>query len=270
MQPEIHCSYRPAPPLNRFVEQLWYWEGVPPSHLKDRLLPDGSVSLIINLAEDEIRAYTGANDDEVRRYPGAVLVGAYSKYCVLDTHEQRAVLGVNFKPGGMTPFFEPAADELRNAHVSLSDLWGSAGATLRERVLQAPTPQSRLRLVESELLRQVLRPLQRRAEIDFIIDELDTRQDRSIADLSHRAGLSAKRITRLFELETGLTPKLYARIRRFQRALRILDVADLPWIDVVHHCGYFDQPHFIHECREMLGCTPSQLRARRTGNHVAI
>ena len=55
----LHRTGR-RPPLDRFVEQLWYWEGAPPAHAKDRLLPTGSASLIINLAEDEIRNYSGA------------------------------------------------------------------------------------------------------------------------------------------------------------------------------------------------------------------
>ncbi|MGH8239244.1 MAG: hypothetical protein ACREXP_19800 [Steroidobacteraceae bacterium] len=38
-QPVLYCTHRPGPPLDRFVEQLWYWEGVPLAHAKDRLLP---------------------------------------------------------------------------------------------------------------------------------------------------------------------------------------------------------------------------------------
>jgi AraC-like DNA-binding protein len=271
MQPDIHLSYRPAPPLDRFVEQLWYWHGTPPGHAKDRLMPNGCASLIINLAEDEIRDYTGSNDDDVQRYPGAVLVGVYSKYTVIDTREQHAVMGVSFKPGGMAPFFAPAADELHNMHASLHDLWGSCGATLRERVLLAPTPRARLQIVETELLHRAMRPLQRRAEIDYVMTQLSLRRDHSIAELSRRAGLSARRITRLFELETGLTPKLYARIRRFERALRLMGRATVAGTDLAQQCGYFDQSHLIHECREISGYTPSQLQARRQGNssHVA-
>ena len=92
----LHCSYRPAPPLDRFIERLWYWEGAPPAHAKDRLMPTGAGSLIINLAEDEIRSYHGPNDSALQRLPGAIIVGAYSKYTVIDTRDQRAVLGVSF------------------------------------------------------------------------------------------------------------------------------------------------------------------------------
>lgn len=272
MHPDIFCIHRPAPPLDRFVETLWYWEGTPPAHAKDRLMPTGSASLIINLAEDEVRSYEGANDELLQRYPGAVLVGAYSKYSVIDTHEQRAVLGVSFRPGGMMPFFNPAADELHNAHVSLRDLWGSRGATLRERVLQACTPYARLRVVEAELMARAIRPLQRRPEVDFMLRQLTLRQDVPIAALSERAGLSPRRLTRLFTLETGLTPKLYARVKRFERVRRSIGGGQVEWSDLAQQCGYFDQSHLIRECREISGFTPSQLQARQLGgsNHVAV
>jgi AraC-like DNA-binding protein len=271
MQPDLHCSYRPAPPLDRFVERLWYWEGTPPSHAKDRLMPTGGASLVINLAEDEIRSYSGPDDSIVSRHPGAVIVGACSRYTVIDTREQRAVLGVTFLPGGMTPFFDPAADELTNTHSGLCDVWGTHGSTLRERVLAAATSYSRLKVVEAELLRRALRPLQRRAEIDFVIAQLTHRPDRSIASLSQQTGLSSRRVTRLFAIETGLTPKLYARVKRFERALRFFG-AESDWSDLAVRCGYFDQSHLIRDCREISGYTPEQLQARRTGgtNHVAV
>lgn len=271
MQPDLHFSYRPAPPLDKFVERLWYWEGTPPPHAKDRLIPTGNATLVINLAEDEIRSYSGPGDSIVTIHPGAVIVGACSRYTVIDTREQRAVVGVTFLPGGMTPFFDPAADELTNTHSGLCDVWGTHGSTLRERVLAAATPHSRLKVVEAELLRRALRPLRRRAEIDFVIAQLSCRSDRSIAALSQRTGLSSRRVTRLFAIETGLTPKLYARVKRFERALLYFG-SGADWSDLAARCGYFDQSHLIRDCREISGYTPEQLQARRMGvsNHVAM
>jgi AraC-like DNA-binding protein len=273
-RPVLYCTHRPGPPLDRFVEQLWYWEGVPLAHTKDRLLPNGQCGLIINLVEDETRSYSGPGDDVVQRYPGAVLCGAYSHYFVIDTREQRANIGVGFRPGGTWPFFDPAGDELQNQHVSLRDLWGPAGDTLRERILAAPTPRAKMLLLEAELLQRAIRPLQRRAEVDFAIARLtQAPHDYTIAMLSEHVGLSARRFTRLFSLEVGLTPKLYARVQRFQRVLgRMQDSAARDWTDVAQDCGYFDQSHLIRECRSMSGFTPTELAARRIGDsdHVAL
>ncbi|MGH8178942.1 MAG: DUF6597 domain-containing transcriptional factor [Steroidobacter sp.] len=273
MQPALFCTHRPAAPLDRFIERLWYWEGEPPAHAKDRLLPSGSASLVINLAEDEIRNYTGADDDRLERFPGAVLVGAHSRYSVIDTREQCAVIGVSFRPGGMWPFFDPAADELHNEHVAMSDLWGTAGATLRERVLAQPTPQAKLRLIAAELLERAIRPMTRRPEIDFALTRLtSTPHEHSIAMLSEHVGLSARRFTRLFTLEVGLTPKLYARIKRFELALRLMNGAAIDWTGIAQHCGYFDQSHLIRDCKALSGFTPTELASRRIegGQHVAI
>ena len=46
-------------------------------------MPRGTSGLMINLAEDETRLYTGAGDDVVQRMRGAVLVGAYARYFVI-------------------------------------------------------------------------------------------------------------------------------------------------------------------------------------------
>lgn len=270
-QHQLYVSYQPGPPLDRFVEQIWYWDGLPGPHAKDRLLPSGAASLIINLEEDEVRDYSGENDDVVERFPGAVLVGAFSRYSVIDTREQRRVLGVSFRPGGMWPFFDPAAEEVHNEHVSMRDLWGSHGSTLRERVLVAPTPYARLQLVEAELLRRAVRPMERRAELDFALRCLTfAPHEHTIATLSERVGLSTRRFARLFTLEVGLTPKLYARIKRFERVVRRMHTPGLDWGELAQSCGYFDQSHLIRDCRSMSGFTPTELVARHPGGNAHI
>ena len=273
-RPVLYCTHRPGPPLDRFVDKQWYWEGVPPAHDKDRLLPGGSCGLIVNLIEDENRLYSGPDDGVVNRLPGAVLSAAYSRYFVIDTREQRANVGVGFKSGGTWPFFDAAADELQNQHVALRDLWGSAGDTLRERVMAAPTPHAKLLVLEAELLARAIRPLHRRAEVDFAIDRLKARpHDHSIAQLSEHVGLSARRFTRLFTLQVGLTPKLFARIQRFQHTLEATqDPMSRDWTAVAQACGYFDQSHLIRECRELSGFTPTELAARRIAgsDHVPL
>jgi AraC-like DNA-binding protein len=272
-RPILHCTHRPGPPLDRFVEQLWYWEGEPLPHARDRLMPRGGSALMINLFEDETRCYHGAGDDQLERMPGAVLCGQYSRYFVIDTHEQRVNIGVGFRPGGTWPFFDPAADELQNQHIPLRDLWGPAGATLRERLLAAPTPRAKMQLLEAELLARAIRPLQRRAEIDFALARLEyVPQDYSIAMLSEHVGLSARRFTRLFTLEVGVTPKVYSRIQRFQRVLQAMDWPAGDWTDIAQRCGYFDQSHLIRECRSLSGFTPTELAVRRIDNsgHVRL
>jgi hypothetical protein len=133
----------PAPPLSEFVELLWLYEGYYQPHKKERLLPDGSIELVVNLNEDQSRVYDPHSTGKFRTLCGSLLVGAHSGFFVIDTAEQHSVAGVHFKPGGAFPFFDPPAGELHNAIVSLEDLWGR---------LEAGTPQAKIRVLETTLL----------------------------------------------------------------------------------------------------------------------
>jgi len=63
---------RPAGPLAGFVRVLWFYEGPARPHAKERLLPDGSMELVINLHDDEIRVWDRRDLTQYERLDGAV------------------------------------------------------------------------------------------------------------------------------------------------------------------------------------------------------
>src|ERR1039458_7711314 len=97
--------YVPQPPLSDFVDILWLYEGYSQLHDKERLLPNGCMELVINLREDQARVYDRRDTSQFQTTRGAILVGVQSEFFVLDTAEQRSVIGAHFKPGGAYPFF---------------------------------------------------------------------------------------------------------------------------------------------------------------------
>ena len=74
---EFH-SRIPGAPLDRFVAFLWHCRGPAPAHAFDRIMPDGDIGLIINLAEDQTRVYDSFDLSRVKTLSGTVLVGAHS------------------------------------------------------------------------------------------------------------------------------------------------------------------------------------------------
>src|SRR5262249_6251326 len=79
----------------------------------------------------------------------------------------------------------------------------------------------------------------------------------TVRDLARRVGLSQRRFIQLFTAEVGLTPKLYGRVRRFQRARELVREATEPdWAKVAVACGFFDQSHLIRDFREFSGLSP--------------
>lgn len=264
----------PAPPLSDFVKVLWLYEGAPRPHTKERILPDGSMELVINLREDQVRVYDRDDFNRCETRRGAVIVGPHSHFFVIDTAEQMSVAGVHFKPGGAFPFFGLPAGELQDEHVSLDTLWGSAAADLREQLLAAPTPAAKFRTLERALLRQARLALERHPAVAFALRQFSgIPRARSVSEVSEQIGLSARRFIRVFSDEVGLTPKLYCRVRRFQKVLRRVGLGkEVDWAGVALDCGYFDQAHFIHDFRAFSGINPTTYLAQRTEhlNHVPL
>src|SRR5271166_1713118 len=130
---------RPAPPLSDFVDVLWLHQGHEATHGKERLLPDGTVELVINLREDRIPVYDPWNPEQFHTIPGCVVSGPRSEFFVIDTASAASTIGVHFKPGGAFPFFRVPPAELSNQSVALEALWGEGSARLRERLLMAST-----------------------------------------------------------------------------------------------------------------------------------
>ena len=89
----------------------------------------------------------------------------------------------------------------------------------------------------------------------------------SISALARESGWSVRQLERRFRAETGLTPRLLARIVRFQRVFRALDPdrGRSDWVAVALDCGYADQPHLIREFREFTGQTPAAFERTASG-----
>ena len=260
--------YIPQSPLTTFVDSLWLYENYQPSHAKERRLPDGSTELVINLREDAIRLYDQQHPDRFLSMRGSVLSGPQTEYVVLDTACQSSMMGIHFKPGGAFPFFNFPASELRNETVSLDMLWRATANELRDRLLDAPNPQSRFHILEQVLLAHLTRPLAQHPTVAFALKEFQNAAHTStVADITEQIGLSPKRFISLFSQEVGLTPKLFCRIRRFQKALQhIRSGRHIEWTEIALTCGYFDQAHFIHDFQAFSGLNPSAY-LRQQGEH---
>lgn len=87
---------------------------------------------------------------------------------------------------------------------------------------------------------------------------VEQRGNVNIKDLAYQANMSLKRFEVRFTEQVGISPKLFARITRFNYALIfIMKNTSKSWSDVAYHCGYYDQMHFIKEFKEFAGNTPA-------------
>jgi AraC-like DNA-binding protein len=252
-----YVHHIPSPPISEFVELLWFFEYVAP-HASERLLPTGSVELVINLSEDADRSFDG------------IVAGPYTRFFVLDTRRPISVVGVHFKPGGAFPFLPLPLQELRNHHVPLQFLWGPRADELRERLLATKTAREKLRLLDDTLLAMLNQSNPRHPAIAYALATFNL-GGRRVGDVVDKIGMSQRYFIELFSQEVGLTPKTFCRVRRFQRAVSLLHrAADVDWADTAVACSYCDQSHMIHDFQDFAGLSPAHYLARRSAhvNHL--
>jgi hypothetical protein len=139
----LYRAYKPAPPLSDFIENFWLYEDYALTQLKHRILPSGTLELIINLRDDERRIYNAAQPQYDRRISEALVSGAYGGFFVIDPLQETSLIGVHFKAGGAFPILGIPAAEFSDMHIALETLWGPSVRELRERLCTARTPAER-------------------------------------------------------------------------------------------------------------------------------
>ena len=267
-----HLHRVPKAPLDAFIASIWVYQNDPQPHALERILPSGAAQLIVNLKEDQTRLYDADCPHRCVATSGSVLSGVQSRFQIIDTSEQEYVAGVAFKPGGTVPFMRAPAHETRNLDVPLEALWDHrCTSILRERLLASVSLEAKLDVLEAAL-REMWRPPGLHPAVAYALAAFDrVPLATNIAAVTDAIGLSAKRFIERFKMEVGITPKVYCRVRRFQRALTMATRGRrVEWTRVALDCGYFDQAHFNHDFRSFAGLTPGAYQSARTSaqNHV--
>jgi methylphosphotriester-DNA--protein-cysteine methyltransferase len=266
--------YIPQPPLSAFVVCLWYSEGAPNTHSKERLLPNGEAAIIFNLRDDPLRIYDAQNIGRHNSYGHAVLSGARANCFVIDTCQQERVIGIQFRAGGAFPFFRMPACEVEGESFALDDLWPVRAGEIRARLLAAESVDTMFAILERCLLDQLVRPLELHPAVTYALQQFRSpAHSSSVAAVTARIGLSPRRFIQLFHQQVGLTPKTFSRVRRFQRVLCSIHAKrEVDWAQLALDCGYYDQAHFIHDFQAFSGLTPSTYMILATPhlNHVPL
>jgi len=252
-----------------FIKSLHYHETELASGL-ERIVPNGQAHLMVNLAENEFRSYDRVRPALVTRHGAAVLAGPHAQSVILDTQFQCRLAAIEFRAGGAGHFLGMPACEASNQIVSLDGVWRSDGAALRERLLDARSPQERFAVLEETLIAHFDEGFD--PAVAWAIKALE--RGMRVAEVASRLGLLPRTLERRFNARVGLTPKRFARVRRLQRAMRTIrsSAGAFDWSVLAAEHGYFDQSHLVHEFRELADLTPAQYKPHSPArnNHVPL
>lgn len=214
----------PAPHLAPYVASFWTFEvtAEAPLPFVHHIWPDGCVSLAVS---EHFSAIAGPTT-QARRLP---------------IDEPAFVRGIRFRPEAGAAVVGIAAEKLRDDRVMLPPV-ADPSQWLHERLERRPPIDAVAR-----------------AAVDLI---RETRGNLPIAAVADRVGIGERQLQRRFRRAVGLTPKEFARIRRFRSAVAEVLAGRVEWSRVAHEFGFADQAHLSREFADITGFAPLAFEER--------
>jgi AraC-like DNA-binding protein len=261
MRFEIAFS-QPSPELRGFVAEYVGWIDRSPTRGSMRELPSANIPLIIYF-DARVRHYHLMQQSHWAEH-SAFTAGLHDIPTLVESTGPGGGIQVNFTVLGARLFLARPLNDLTNLTVDLSDVLGAEASRLTAELADAPEWQERFAILDREISFRIHRAHHPAAAITWAWERLVRTGGRiSISDLRKYIGWSERHFARQFREEVGLTPKAFARVVRFNHAVRKLTNGQPRLVDVALDCGYYDQAHFARDFRALSGVTPSELLASR-------
>ncbi|APE36755.1 AraC family transcriptional regulator [Nocardia mangyaensis] len=249
----------PAPALAAFIDRYLGYRMVGYEPGLHRGLPSRHMTFIVAIGPTvDVVEHT-----DPRQSPDSfrcVLSGLQATPALISHNGFQEGVAIELTPLGSRVLFGMPASELWDLSIECSAAQATLGDQLANAVQSQSDWPSRFAACDRALLAAVRTESVTAPELTWAWRALvGTGGTCEITPLAERIGWSRQHLTRKFTAEFGASPKLAARIIRFERARRML--ADVPSYvsiaQVAAACGYYDQAHLNRDFVELAGCAPT-------------
>lgn len=265
-------GYRESPPpadMAFAVEAQWTHETPPGPATIHRVVPDPAVSL----------CFMGVRDASGPGSSRLLLIGPVAHARMFKPDPGSHMTAVRIKLEWCRALLGVTPHEHEDAEHPYAFALPSLGGPLEDRLARTRTPADALRvLVEFLRVRAAAAQAARRAACapapPLVCVGMEWLRESAgqlrLGALSAPLGVTDRHLRRAILAETGISPRRFARVRRFHALLRDADVAAKPgWAALAARHGYADQSHLIREMQALAGVTPGQLVAERRAEPTA-
>ena len=264
----IYKEFLPAEALRRFIKCYYIFEPGEGALFEDNAYATGCIEMMFNLGNGSWQINTG---DGFSTAPSIELWGQVIQPLAFRSIGNNSMFGVRFYPHAASIFLNEDVSLFNNSITDLADVAGKPVKEVYSKLQEATTVQQRILHLDLYFLQRLSlfkKKMEKTLLVNTVMNELN-HQDfyDNIENVATRHGITSRYLQKIFIQHTGLTPKLYVKIHRFQNSLQLVAAQKLSLTSIAYECGYFDQSHFIREFKSFTGSTPS---AFDTGNTSAI
>jgi AraC-like DNA-binding protein len=164
-----------------------------------------------------------------------------------------------FRPAGIYQLFGLPALENVNLDHAAHAVFGAAASDLQQRLGNAHCFQERVQIADQFITGQSFKAQPAADPIEAAANEIVSNYGVCRIDcLVRQTGLAIRNFQRMFQQRVGVSPKLFARIARFESALKAKALSpQMSWTNIAHEFGYHDHMHMVHDFRQLSGQTPT-------------
>lgn len=247
---------QPSKRLARYIKCFWSlkYESLAVIPDVETVLPDGCPEIIFNLSDRFKRLHSDFEEIQA----ATLFSGQLIRNIAIRPTGRVCLFGVRFHPAGAFPIGRFSMHELTDEVIGIDNIFGSAGFELEDVVNEAGSFQERIAVFEAFFLKRLA--AQRQEDnlafyaANMIVGSGGTI---SVSKLGKTLGVAERRLERRFKSRIGVSPKMLARIVRFQNVVKSIQKSEsATMLDAALDFGYFDQSHMIREFKEFSGETP--------------
>lgn len=254
-------NYIPAQHLRAYIDRYWTCNVESKSNIDMFPLFAGTgVDLLIHLG-------TPFSSKEYKLASSHILCPR--RLLDLSSEGNARFIAVRFRCGSFRHFCDINFNEINNTFLSIEDIWKEEGKILVDQLQDTEMNIT----IQTNLLNQFFTKLLYRYQkdnqtIDKAINLLyKSTEDNNIYSIARNLNMSLRNFERVFKSEFGLSPKRFHTISRLQKTVKELLLTNYnDYLPIVLERGYYDQPHFIRECKSALNLTPSELKTLKDKN----
>lgn len=250
--------HQPGALLNQYVQIIVYSEYAP-EHEIDRLIPDGTVNLIIELGETAQYIYDNHDLSKKSQHTGAWVSGMQTNYISISS-SNKGMMVIQFHPAGAHSVLHLPVKELNNLVVDARLILGDCIYELREQMMEQPNVSNKIQLIENWLISRLKNQTIPESVVQYAVEQtLLNPSEMNIRQITEKIGYSHRHFVQLFNKFVGISPKQYQRIVRFNKVLESISNGEMiSWAQLSLDCGYYDQAHFIKEFKNFSGLNPKE------------
>ena len=251
----MFLTAQPHPALKQFVKAYWYLHLThhgQPLNLPITPVPENCLYFY---PKDKLQVNVQGKSKS--NAPDNIITGQFTARHNLLIPNNYLMFKVLFQPAGLFRLFGAPMTLFTNSHEEAGLVLGSEMMAVNEQIQNALTFETMVEIIEGYLLKKITSYKVSRHPIDDVLKQPDFYQF-SLDRLAYDACLSARQFERKFLERTGVSPKFYSRIVRFNQAMkRKVDSPGQSWQHVAYNCGYFDHNHLLRDFKQFTNEVPT-------------